>query len=221
MAVQAAGARPRPAATALPQASMAKPYPRPMPATGLHAHFSVWTPTGAKHPSTTVTPRRVRTRCATPPSRGCLEARPGSMLIFGPTRRATTLRARRRHAPTGIGWAYERPHHFAAARGPQAASGAADRAFAWSGAATSTRTCFSPPSSAAALNGIEVGRDAARKPITGQRLQPRSCAASGHLGGPRSTPSSNAPEIARIFRARADRELPRHQAAGTALHGPS
>ncbi|SOB91831.1 glutamate--putrescine ligase [Rhodobacter sp. JA431] len=98
---------------------MAKPYDM-WAGNGMHTHFSILDETGENifNDGSDKGSDALRQAVA-----GCLEALPGSTLVFAPHQNSFTRLVPNAHAPTGIGWAYE--NRTAALRIP--ASGPAAR----------------------------------------------------------------------------------------------
>ncbi|MBZ4022623.1 glutamine synthetase [Rhodobacter sp. TJ_12] len=82
---------------------MAKPYDM-WPGNGMHTHFSVLDESGANIFDNGTDKGSDALRHAVA---GCLEALPGSTLVFAPHQNSYTRLVPNAHAPTGIGWAYE------------------------------------------------------------------------------------------------------------------
>jgi len=138
---------------------MAKPYPD-YAGNGLHAHFSVLDADG-RNIFDDGTPRGSDTlRHAIA---GCLEAMPGSMLIFAPHASSYDRFVPGAHAPTGIGWAYE--NRTTALRVP-ASGGPARRIEHRVAGGDINPYLFLAAILGAALNGIEAA-GMPPEPITG------------------------------------------------------
>jgi glutamine synthetase len=188
---------------------MAKPYPE-YAGNGLHVHFSILDRDGEnifdeRRPGGA---DRLGHAIA-----GCLAAMPGSMLVFAPHSTSYDRLVPGAHAPTRMAWAHE--NRTAALRIPS--GGPASRRIEHRVAGGDINPYLLLAAIlGAALNGLEDEGAAAAHHR--QRLFSGPARDARHLGqghrGLRVEPRDRAD-----LHADAARELPRHQAAGTALHG--
>ncbi|ARJ68370.1 glutamine synthetase family protein [Paracoccus contaminans] len=169
---------------------MAKPY-HLFNGSGMHMHFSVLDSRGNNifDDGSEAGSERLRHAVA-----GCLQAMPGSALIFAPHENSYDRLVPNAHAPTGIGWAYE--NRTSAIRIPSSGHKARRIEHRTPGGDVNPYLTTAAILGAA-LNGIEDGRDAPA-PITGNAYDHPLAQLPGSWGEAIDAFEAS-PEMRRIF----------------------
>ncbi|MRX49195.1 glutamine synthetase [Paracoccus sp. S-4012] len=171
---------------------MAKPYEE-WNGSGMHVHFSVLDAAGRNIFDDGGEKGSEALRCAVA---GCLQAMPGSTLVFAPHENSYDRLVPNQHAPTGIGWAYE--NRTAAIRIP--ASGPSARRIEHRVAGGDVNPYLSLAAIlGAALDGMQ-SRASCPDPFEGNAYDKALAQLPGSWSGAIST-FAQSPEIGRIFPA--------------------